>query len=581
MKKRRPPILSRVGVALGALSLLVVGLWVFRIPLAENMLRARLLEMGHPAANVEIRSLNPWLINIRNFWLDDGNRLQRGEVSIEWPTLISPRIVTVELTGLELELGDSPTGLAWRGMIPAFQGAAAQQQGPVADGQVRLPEIQIRDATIRLVVPDDAIDAVLVVPSFSFVPTHDYANEGAEGNARQAGEVAAELVLSNARARGWAVTGGVFKSAGRIERHDGQLVYHPHGCEQVSLTGLKREQVAVSGSLSVCMKAGGQGGAVVIGGSGGIDLDVIVVPDTAKLGLAIAALPPIPLELEGGSLHLQLSREAEGLLLGNIALRDLNLRLPASGIAFDALEVAAITGSDEAAPQGWSFTLGARALSHVADLPAFRPLALEGSGNWTPQALVFDATLRQAGPALNAGFHLHRDSETGEGEISFDVSPLEFREGGMQVDDVSPLLARQVAVLSGEVEAAGRILFNDAWATPLQIAGTGKNLVVKIRPSPSSMTDAEVMIDFGRSRFDISLPPLSPERGWATLDVIDGELRHGDVDLKGSTGPINFLSLWPLSCREGGEPGTTVMHPGDRVAATIIACLQQALTMDR
>jgi hypothetical protein len=95
------------------------------------------------------------------------------------------------------------------------------------------------------------------------------------------------------------------------------------------------------------------------------------------------------------------------------------------------------------------------------------------------------------------------------------------------------------------------------------------------------MTDAEVMIDFGRSRFDISLPPLSPERGWATLDVIDGELRHGDVDLKGSTGPINFLSLWPLSCREGGEPGTTVMHPGDRVAATIIACLQQALTMDR
>jgi hypothetical protein len=38
---------------------------------------------------------------------------------------------------------------------------------------------------------------------------------------------------------------------------------------------------------------------------------------------------------------------------------------------------------------------------------------------------------------------------------SLGIAPLEFREGGLQAYEISPLLARHVTGLSGEFEASG------------------------------------------------------------------------------------------------------------------------------
>lgn len=576
MGKRWSPLPIYAQVALGVLALLVVGSWVFRIPLSESLLHSRLSAMGIPAANVEITSLSPWRVDIRNLRLAGGARLDRGEAEIEWPVLFSPRLTKITLTGLELELGASSEGLNWRDLAPVLKGTAVNERDRGAESPARLPEIQIRDATAKVRTPDDTIVAELSAPTVSFVPIHDRVGDGVEGSTPVTVEVKADLILPDLRAHGWEVTNGALKVVGRIERRDGRLYYRSEGCDRVSLEALKKEHISVSGLLVACLKDGSQGPAVAIDHDGRISLDMLVEPERAQIDLDVATLPPIAVELGRGSLSLQFSQGSEGPLVGSIALRDLDLSLPVAGLSLDGVEVSAMTGT-EAAPQIWSFALGAQALHHRTAFPALLPLTIEGKGKWAPEALTVDTAFRQSIPGLNGTFHLHRDNETGEGTVEFDLSPLEFRESALDVSDVSPFIGQYVTRLTGEVQASGKILFNDAWATPVQIAGTGNNLVMEMKPSSSAQE--ALAVDFGRSRFSISLPPLSPERGWATLDVAGGGLRLGDADHNDLTGTINFLSLWPLTCPRGSEPGTTTMSSEDGIAATIFTCFYDALAV--
>lgn len=573
MKKRRSRTAAQI--LLCTFALLIVSAWVFRIPLFESLLHSRLSARGFHVLNLEVESVNPRRATIQNIQFPGGTRLRQLDAELDWKTpssaFLRPELSKIALTGLKLEFNTTAEGLKWQELM----------QIPKIN---TLPEVEIRDASAKIFSPDNSILAEIIAPLVSLVPTHVQTGSGDKRNYQQTFDAKTEIIVKHLRVESNEFTDGVLNTNGMIELRYGRMYYKPADCDQFSLNAVKNENMSVSGPLSYCITAGGSDFAVALDSDSSITLDMVIKPEPARVDLKVAGLPPVPVELERGSLSVQLSHGSDGLLVENLALQEINVLLPAAGVLLEGIEISSVkqpastTGTE--ATQGLSLELGAQSIRHLAAIPSFQPLAMAGNGSWAQKALTVDITYKQTdsglGPGLDGTLHFHRDNENGEGEIEFDISPLEFREGSLNIDDVSPAIAQFFARVTGEVNANGKILFNDAWATPLQIAGLAEKLVLETKPSLTSANKEDLAVDFGKSEFKISLPPLALEKGWATLNITDGGLRIGETELEELTGSVQLLSLWPLTCPRRDELATVTNRNSDGVAGTIVSCLYDA-----
>jgi len=578
MRRRRFKIQTQFALAL--LFFLAVGIWALRIPLCESFLQARLSALGIADANFEVASVSPWRIDIQNLHSTGGVRLTRGELAIEWSTPLSPRLTTITLTGLELETDGSSNEPVSRNLIRIVQANTVNDGNHGSETNNGIPEILIRNASARIISADDSVIAEVSTPSVSLSPSLDSDSGDVDDSTRQTFDLKAALNVRSLQAQGLNLKNGFLSITGRIERREGQLNYRPEDCDTVSLNGLKKEHISLSGPVNACVSAGDGGSVVAIDRDGRITLNVLVKPEPAMIDVSVSALPSFPAKFENGSFLIKFPHGPNAPQDENIVVQGLNLVFPTAGISLDGVEVLAMTHKDNADPPDLLFDFTIPELRHLATPAILQPLAIEGKAEWSSESLAIDGTFQQSARALNGKFHLHRDNETGEGEANFNISPLDFDNGGLVVSDVSPVIGRYLASLAGQVNASGKILFNDAWATPIQIAGNARNLVVTMNKTPSSPADEVLAVDFGESELNGSLPPLSPEKGRASVNIVGGGLRLGDAALKDLTGTINFLSFSPLACPKEPNAGSSEINGEEESATRITNCLYESFAKD-
>lgn len=151
MRQRRSPILSAMLWVLAAVALLGAALWVFRVPIAETLIKDRLAQAGIALTQIDVRALGPFRVDIGNLRVAGKVLLAGAEADIAWPDLLHPRINRIVLSGFRLDLGISSSGVDWRGLSPLMKAMAATGAKP-ATAAGPPPDVVLRDAAVRISV---------------------------------------------------------------------------------------------------------------------------------------------------------------------------------------------------------------------------------------------------------------------------------------------------------------------------------------------------------------------------------------------------------------------------------------------
>jgi hypothetical protein len=561
-------LLLGFGVVAG---LLTAFAWTFRGALLEGLIRDRLASKGIIVSKIEVETVNPWRIDIRNFHLGGNVSMQSVEAEIEWRGMLAPRLARLSFSGLMIELGVTPSGMDWRGLTPLMERGKATDQEPKPIPLTDWPALNIRDAAIKALGEDGTVSVHATLNSLSFEPLPD----GAVGNGAKSGaHLAAELKLLKLRAKGWELIDGAIAVSGKITWQGDGLHYRPMKCDRLSLARLVKDNIVVSGPISACVGPGKAEHAVSIDREGRIATDMEAKIDDLALSLGVGTLPPVRISTQGGVLSVrQPLRQVDGAA-GGVALRELNLVLPGYALALDGTGLSVSGGKAGKLDPSLAIEINVDALRHTSPVPALAPLNLRGAGEITPKTQTMTVTLRQPSPGLSAEIRLDRENAGGEGTLSFDMHPLVFDESRLRIGQVSPLLANYVESTGG-IHASGKILFNDTWATPLNISGRTEDLAVVFRRTLLSTEQRQLVFTFGRSLFKASLPLQVPGKGRLDLDLVDGGLRLGGDQVHGLTGNIYFQSLWPLICQRRQQQAEPEQG-SDAVLLNIVSCLENA-----
>ncbi len=553
-------------------SLLTAFSWTYRGALLEGLIRDRLAGKGVAVSQIEVETFSPWRIGIRNFHLGGNVSMQSVAAEIEWPHMLAPQLARLSLSGLRIELGITPSGLDWRGLTPLMERRAAASPGPKPMPLTDLPALEIRDAAIKVLGEDGMVSADVALNSLSFAPLAD----GAVGNGAKSGaRLTAEIKLPRLRAKGWDFVDGAIAASGQITRQGDGLHYRPAKCDRVSISRLVKDNIAVNGPISVCVGNGKSVHAISIDGEGRIATDIDAKIDDLALSLGVGTLPPVKITTQGGVLSVrQPPRQGDGSD-GGIVLRALNLILPGYQLALDGAGLSVAGGMAGKSDPSLGIEINVDALRHTAPVPALSPLNLKGVGEITPKTQTLTVTLRQPPPGLRADIMLVRENAGGEGTLSFELHPLVFDKSGLRIGHVSPLLAKYVDPTGG-LNASGKILFNDTWATPLNVSGRTVDLAVDFGRALLSAEQSRLAVSFGRSLFKASLPLQVPGKGRLDLDLVDGGMQLGADQVHGLTGNIYFQSLWPVICQRQQQQAEPEQG-ANAVFLKIVSCLETSV----
>ncbi len=557
---------------LAVLGLLMIGAWAYRTMLLESLLRDRLSAIGLSVAHVEVAAAGPTGIEVRNLAVADSLALARMEARINWSGVSLPRLTGLSLTGLKLGLSLTPSGVDWRGLAPVMRRDGGDAAKPRRMELADLPAIEIRDASLVVTDARGATVARATVPVFSFVP--DAEGQGG-GDALAQADVTGSVVLHNLAVGGLGVENGGATIAGRARFGTDGFQYRSHRCDKVSASRLRTGNIVLTGSVSACVRAAGNEAAIAISPAGLVAADVVAQADPSTLDLGIGTLPLIRMETRNGSLAVRMTRQLDDRPIGEIALRGLDVILPARQFAFEGIDFSVGQGDGDVRDDVPSFTFGVASLRHLAPVPALSPLTLRAEARISPSSQVVDVALRQPVSRLTGRVKLDRDPASGEGEVTFDIPLLPFGDGGPTAVQVSPLLAKYVSRVKGGFEATGKISFNDAWATPVKIAGDSHGLSIGLNRSFLTESLGPLSVDFGRSRVTASLPPQAPEKTRISLSVDGGGLRFGSAHVDGLEGDLLIDSLQPLVCQTG-QTATGRMGGPVSVADQFVDCLMGA-----
>ena len=143
-KWRRWALWAAIGFAVLATGIAVVV--VNRAPIAENLVREHLAEMGLGGSNLEITHLTPWRVEVRNLATGPGGtaRIQRLGMDLTWPSWTAPKVDALSLEGVQLSLTIKDGAVDWGDLTPLFAGDGTGGGAPA------LPEIALTNTLIDI-----------------------------------------------------------------------------------------------------------------------------------------------------------------------------------------------------------------------------------------------------------------------------------------------------------------------------------------------------------------------------------------------------------------------------------------------
>lgn len=143
-KRRRWPLWAAAVVAVLAAGIAAVA--VNRAPIAENLVRDRLAEMGLGGSNLEITHLTPWRVEVRNLATGPAGtaRIQRLAMDLSWPNWTTPKVNALALDGGQLAVAvKKDGGLEWGDLTPLVAGGGT-------GGAVTLPDVTVTNALVDI-----------------------------------------------------------------------------------------------------------------------------------------------------------------------------------------------------------------------------------------------------------------------------------------------------------------------------------------------------------------------------------------------------------------------------------------------
>ena len=577
MNNHRYKSIYRLWGFLAIAGLLTVWAWAYRGNFLEIVLRDQLASKGFIVKRIEVESFNPWKISIRNLQFARDVSLHRLEISLEWSSLLVPRLVRLGLSGLKIELGNTSSRFDWRSLTPLVKTKIAAEPWPQWMQLAYWPVLGVRDADIKVFGDDGTVKAHVHLNSGSLAPAADDALRAEKTSGLN---LAADFKLLGLRARGWEFGEGAFAVAGQIFQRDGWMHYRPIECDRLSIARLSKDNFVVDSPISVCVGPGETGHSISVDQKGQFASDIVVTKDELAISLGIGTLPPVKMKTQNGFLSIRRSPQHDDGMTRVIALRELDLVIPEYKLALNGVSFSASSAKTKQSATTLTFAFDINALRHLVLIPVFSPFKIEGGGMLKPENLSMKAVLRQESPGLVAGFRVHRDNENGEGKAAFIIHPLEFGQDRRTLYTISPLLASHLDVRSGRFQASGRFLFNDAWTSPVVIAGDTMGLVLRPNPIVSSSGQVDLAVNLGQSWFKISLPPLSLEKSQIALSAKQGGFWTSSTHVGGLDGVIYFDSMHPLSCR-GPHQASIVESADSEFIELISACIKQSFVGSR
>lgn len=144
-KWRRRGLWAGAIIAVLAAGIAVVA--VNRAPIAENLVRDRLADMGLGGSNLEITRLTPWRVELRNLATGPAGtaRIHRLAMNLSWPSWTAPKVSALSLEGVQLALTVKDGTPGWGDLTPLVAG------GGTGGGLGPLPDVTLTDALIDVV----------------------------------------------------------------------------------------------------------------------------------------------------------------------------------------------------------------------------------------------------------------------------------------------------------------------------------------------------------------------------------------------------------------------------------------------
>ncbi len=135
------------GAIVAVLAAVIAVVAVNRAPIAENLVRERLADMGLGGSNLEITRLTPWRVEVRNLATGPAGtaRIQRLAMDLSWPSWTKPTVRALALEGVQLALTVKDGALGWGDLTPLVAG------GGTGGGLGALPDVALTDALIDVV----------------------------------------------------------------------------------------------------------------------------------------------------------------------------------------------------------------------------------------------------------------------------------------------------------------------------------------------------------------------------------------------------------------------------------------------
>ena len=151
---RRPVVwVSAAAGGVLLLAAIIAAVAVNRAPIAENLVKEKLAELGLGGSDLSITQLTPWRVEVRNLTTGPKGtaRIDRLAADLSWPTWTRPAVSGLSLDGVQLNLAITDGALDAGDLAPLLamggSGAGDQTAAPT------IPEIMVSDAFVEIVHP--------------------------------------------------------------------------------------------------------------------------------------------------------------------------------------------------------------------------------------------------------------------------------------------------------------------------------------------------------------------------------------------------------------------------------------------
>ncbi|MEQ9555813.1 MAG: YdbH domain-containing protein [Rhodospirillales bacterium] len=199
-----------VGAIAAVLAAAIIVVAVNRVPIAENMVRGRLADMGLGGSNLEITRLTPWRVELRNLTTGPAGtaRIHRLAMDLGWPSWTAPTVKALDLEGVQLSLAIKDGAVGWGDLMPLVAG------GGTGGGALPLPRMTLTDVLIDVVhkggptalsladvavTPKDDGSLQVTKASIDLVHPLGQATVQAAGRRDATGRLALDLIIEDAQ----------------------------------------------------------------------------------------------------------------------------------------------------------------------------------------------------------------------------------------------------------------------------------------------------------------------------------------------------------------------------------------------